>query len=61
MLLRECLLDDMLSQYSVVILDEAHERTINTDVLFGLMKEARAHRSAPAQKLHINYSDRVEG
>lgn len=39
MLLRECLLDEALPQYSVVILDEAHERTIHTDVLFGLMKE----------------------
>lgn len=39
MLLRECLLDDKLSNYSVVILDEAHERTIHTDVLFGLLKE----------------------
>eukprot|EP00878_Enallax_costatus_P010769 GHUV01011246.1.p1 GENE.GHUV01011246.1~~GHUV01011246.1.p1 ORF type:complete len:559 (+),score=148.87 GHUV01011246.1:499-2175(+) len=39
MLLRECLLDDKLSNYNVVILDEAHERTIHTDVLFGLLKE----------------------
>jgi ATP-dependent RNA helicase DHX8/PRP22 len=38
MLLREALLDDAVSAYSVIILDEAHERTIHTDVLFGLLK-----------------------
>ncbi|XP_062299033.1 ATP-dependent RNA helicase DHX8-like [Scomber scombrus] len=39
MLQRECLVDSDMSQYSIIMLDEAHERTIHTDVLFGLLKK----------------------
>ena len=39
MLMREYLADNLLSKYICIILDEAHERTIHTDVLFGLLKQ----------------------
>ncbi|KAB7499317.1 Pre-mRNA-splicing factor ATP-dependent RNA helicase PRP16, partial [Armadillidium nasatum] len=43
-LLRESLRESDLDNYSAVIMDEAHERSLNTDVLFGLLREIVAKR-----------------
>ncbi|EJT72221.1 hypothetical protein GGTG_09087 [Gaeumannomyces tritici R3-111a-1] len=44
MLQREVVIDPDLKRYSVIMLDEAHERTIATDVLFALLKKAIKRR-----------------
>ncbi|KAF9583362.1 DEAH-box RNA helicase prp16 [Lunasporangiospora selenospora] len=43
-LLRESIRESDLDQYSAIIMDEAHERSLNTDVLMGLMKKILARR-----------------
>jgi pre-mRNA-splicing factor ATP-dependent RNA helicase DHX38/PRP16 len=43
-LLRESLTNPDLDQYSCIIMDEAHERALNTDVLMGLIKKVLARR-----------------
>ena len=51
MLLKEAIADPLLKRYCVVIIDEAHERTVHTDVLFGFLKEILPKR--PEMKLIV--------
>ena len=39
MLQREAMGDPLLTRYSIILLDEAHERTLSTDIMMGLLKE----------------------
>lgn len=49
---REFLSEPDLQSYSVMIIDEAHERTLHTDILFGLVKDISRFR--PDLKLLIS-------
>ncbi|RYP20393.1 hypothetical protein DL767_009466 [Monosporascus sp. MG133] len=44
LLIREALVDPLLSRYAVIMVDEAHERSISTDILLGLLRKIRKRR-----------------
>ncbi|XP_043351661.1 probable ATP-dependent RNA helicase DHX35 isoform X1 [Dermochelys coriacea] len=44
MLVREMMADPLLTRYSVLMLDEAHERTLYTDIAIGLLKKIQKKR-----------------
>lgn len=59
MLLREFLTEPDLGGYSVMIIDEAHERTLSTDVLLGLVKVRPRHLLSPlrADSVTVGYCE----
>lgn len=53
MLVREMLVDPLLSRYSVIMVDDCHERSLYTDIILGLLKKIRVKRRELKDELKI--------
>lgn len=61
-LLREMMTDFLLTKYSALIIDEAHERNVNTDILIGMLSRVvklRRQKSKPLKLIIMSATLRV--
>ncbi|KXN83112.1 putative ATP-dependent RNA helicase prh1 [Leucoagaricus sp. SymC.cos] len=59
MIVRELMSDPLLSKYSVVIVDEAHERTLRTDLLLANLKNIQRQRNNASDPKGKGNSDKL--
>ena len=52
-MIREMMSDPLMQDYDIIMLDEAHERNINTDLLLGMLKKIVQERSESINPLKL--------
>lgn len=58
-LLRELMSDPLLTSYSIIILDEVHERTLLTDIIMGLLKKIIRVNSLMCLSTNVTFLDHI--